>query len=671
MCITSHSCDGQGVIVESMMANYSKLIVVFILLLTATSVQAATALTLSDDTYKHERQKFEQAEQALKKGHFRTFRRHMRDLRDYPLYPYLEYHYIRKTLSKTSDKKINAFLEAQDGTSLEKRLRFAWLRHLARQGKWKKYLEYYESGGGTRTRCTHAYALFKTNRIDDAMNEADQLWQVGESQPKSCNPTFKLWESHGGKTKQVVWNRIDKSMKKGRTRLAKFLAKDLPKSDRVWVQRWIQMHSRPAANLLRKVYRTNKPIARRIVRHGVKRLARRDAGAAADFWDDVREHHLLDDEAEIVALDQYIALKAAYQKHPRALELLARLENPSQKVQCWRVRAALNAQDWWAALTWIEALPADERDSEQWRYWRARILEMQSETLPVMRTASERIYSDLAKARTYHGFLAADRIGVDYDLKSRPVKVNEDDLAKMEKRKGVIRARELLLLKKSVDARREWLNVTRDMGDHELQVAAKLASNWGWHDRAIITVAKGAHYDDLDVRFPIAFKNHIMKNASKREIDPAWVYGILRQESVFMSDAKSHAGALGLMQLMPRTGRLTARHIKTRLRNTREILNVSKNIQLGTAYLSRMLARNSGHSALATASYNAGPSRVKQWMPEAEVPADLWVETIPFTETRRYVRRVMAYTVIYDHRLDGEASKIRQRMPTVQPPPGS
>lgn len=635
--------------------------------LAAGSSFAASTLTITDTTYATERAKFAQAERALKKRHFKTYRRLMRELEDYPLYPYLEYHYIRKQLSKTSSKKIQAFMQEQEGSSLERRLRMAWLRHLARNGRWQMFLDNYQTSSSTRMQCLQAYALFKTNRIDAAMNAADLLWQVGRSQPSSCDRMFKLWESHGGKTKQVIWNRIDKSMKKGRTRLARFLAKTLPTEDRRWVNRWVKMHSRPAANLHLKVYRQDKPIARRIVRHGVKRLARRDAGAAADFWDRERERHLIDDEAEIIALDQYIALKAALQKHPRALELLGRLENPSQKIKSWRVRAALNAQDWWAALTWIEALPPEERDSGQWRYWRARILEMQSESLPVMRTASERIYTDLAKERNYHGFLAADRIGEEYDLTSRPVEVTEAELQEMESREGVIRARELLLLNKRVDARREWLHITRDMGDRDLQVAAKLASSWGWHDRAIITVAKGAHYDDLDLRFPMAFKQYIVANAEKRKIDPAWVYGILRQESVFMPDARSHAGALGLMQLMPRTGRVTARQIKTRLRSTRDILQVSKNIQLGTAYLSRMLARNAGHSALATASYNAGPHRVKQWMPESEVPADLWVETIPFKETRNYVRRVMAYTVIYDHRLDGQASKIRQRMPTVQP----
>ena len=654
-----------GVKLNIMMKQLA-VIALFLFLTGLAPVNAVASTDDDDDRYKAQRHLFNQAQDAMRKGQTRSFNRLKRQLKDYPLYPYLEYHHIRKNLSKLKDSKIESFMDENNGTSLENRLRFTWLRHLANRGRWDTYLEHYRPGGSTSTECTHALALFKTNRLEDAMSEADRLWQVGDSQPSGCDQAFRLWESHGGKTKEVIWGRIDKSMQKGRTRLAQFLAKDLSAEDRVWVSRWIKMHNHPAANLHLKIYRTDNPIARRIVRHGVRRLARREAGAAADVWEAARERHLVDEGGEVASLDQFIALRAAIQKHPRALELLAALDNPSQKVQDWRVRAALAAGDWWAALTWIEALPPHERESEQWRYWRARILEMQSETLPVMRTASERIYSDLAKERTYHGFLAADRLGQEYDLTSRPVEVSEADLVEMAQRPGIIRARELYLLNMKVDGRREWLNTIRDMGDHELQIAAKLASNWGWHDRAIITVAKGDHFDDLDVRFPVPFKNEIFKNAEIREIDPAWIYGILRQESSFMSDAKSHAGAMGLMQVMPRTGRLTARSIKTRLSSTRQLLDVSKNIQLGSAYLKRMLDRNDGHSALATASYNAGPMRVKQWMPETPVAADLWVETIPFTETRRYVHRVMAYTVIYDQRLDGEFSKMRQRMPTVQ-----
>ena len=169
------------------------------------------------------------------------------------------------------------------------------------------------------------------------------------------------------------------------------------------------------------------------------------------------------------------------------------------------------------------------------------------------------------------------------------------------------------------------------------------------------------------MRFPVAYKDQILHRAKDSKVDPAWVYGIMRQESIFMTDARSDAGALGLMQIMPRTGRFTARAENVRIHSNRDLLNISKNIRLGTAYLRRMLDENEGNSVLATASYNAGPYRVRQWLPNKDMPSDLWVETIPYSETRNYVRRVMSYTVIYDHKLGGKITSIHSRMPEIKP----
>jgi len=631
----------------------------------------ATESLYDEEALAQQRKEFLDGKKAVRKGQLSNYKRISERLKDYPLYGYLEYEYLRKRVHRVPDQLIKRFIDTYSDSPISSRLRSAWLRHLARKGRWNKFLEEYQPGSSTKLRCSHALALFKVGRKEDAMAEVDRLWLTSKSQPRSCDRVFAEWKKHGGMNNEMIWKRIELAMEKSRTSLAVFLAKSLPKSDREWVDRWVSMHRNPARNLHRKVYRLNRPEARLVYRHGVERLARRDAGAAADAWDQVREDHFELDADAAHAVDQYVALSAASQKHPRALELMARLERPNERTLDWRVRAALTQQDWWTALTWIEGLPADLRDTDQWRYWRARILEMQSRNLPALRTAAERIFSSLAEQRSYHGFLAADRIGVPYELESRPLVFTDDQLREVAKLPAIQRAYELFKLKKYVEARREWFLATNAMSDRELQKVSVLASRWGWHDRAIMTVAKSDHYDDLEMRFPIVFEDEIRKNADSRKIDPAWIYGVLRQESSFMVDARSGAGALGLMQLMPRTGRMTARYLNSRIRSTREILEVSKNITLGSAYLRRMLDRNSGHSALATASYNAGPHRVGKWMPKDPIAADLWVESIPFTETRNYVQRVMAYTVIYDFRLDGEAAKMRSRMPVVNPLPSS
>ncbi|MFQ5760491.1 MAG: lytic transglycosylase domain-containing protein, partial [Acidiferrobacterales bacterium] len=194
------------------------------------------------------------------------------------------------------------------------------------------------------------------------------------------------------------------------------------------------------------------------------------------------------------------------------------------------------------------------------------------------------------------------------------------------------------------------------------------ARQWGWHDRVVYTLSKSGHRHDLDLRFPLLYRPMVETNAEANNLDPSWIFGVMRQESAFVPDARSSAGALGLMQLMPRVGRATARKLKLRIRSNDVILKVENNLRLGAAFLKNMLRRYKGHQMLATAAYNAGPTRVRGWLPQsAAIDADAWVETIPFEETRDYVKNVMAYTAVYDHRLGRRPVRLCQRMPSVAP----
>ncbi len=638
-----------------------------VLLLLATSPAVAQSPLPEDEAWwQQQRDTFRQAREALRKGHLKTYRRLSGKLRDYPLYGYLEYDYLRKRIARVDEERIHRFLEHYQDSPISARLRALWLRHLARRGQWVKFLQEYRDGG-TRLQCLRAKALFETGRQAEAMAAARALWLVSRSQPRTCDEVFERWRRAGGQTEALTWQRIHLAMEQGQLRLARFLAKSLDEEGRRWVARWRDMHRRPAENLLRSFYQQDSAIARRIVRHGIRRLARRDAGAAAGAWEQYRADQLRHEPEAVAEIDEVIALNAAWQHHPRALEWLKALEHPSLAAKKWRVRSALLRQDAQQALTWLQALPAELRESERWQYWRARLLEMQSDRLPVLANVAERIYARLARERSYHGFLSADRLGQPYSLNSQPLDFPEHALADFARRPAVLRARELFKLGLMVEARREWQLLIRDLDRQQLRLASVLASRWGWHDRAIATVAQADYFDDLEIRFPMAFRDLVEASSREQAIDPAWVYGVLRQESAFMVDARSGAGALGLMQLMPYTGRLTARALRTRLRSTYDILDVKKNIRLGTAYLRRMLDRYQGHSVVATASYNAGPQRVGRWMPDQPLDADIWVETLPYGETRDYVRRVMAYTVIYDHRLDGDMTPMHQRMPVIEP----
>ncbi|MFZ1574769.1 MAG: transglycosylase SLT domain-containing protein, partial [Chromatiaceae bacterium] len=226
------------------------------------------------------------------------------------------------------------------------------------------------------------------------------------------------------------------------------------------------------------------------------------------------------------------------------------------------------------------------------------------------------------------------------------------------------RIRELQRLGRDADMRREWRTLTRDLEAPDLRAAATLAAGLGWHDQAIFTLARTDYWDDLELRFPLAYRDLVAEQAWQTGLPEDWIYGVIRQESVFNPTVASQAGALGLMQLMPGTAQELAVAAGEPAPGRGAILEPERNINLGSTYLARMRDRF-GHPALATAAYNAGPHRVARWLPEACTEADLWIVAIPFAETRGYVERVMAYRIIYRARLGLEPLRLSELLPPI------
>ena len=297
----------------------------------------------------------------------------------------------------------------------------------------------------------------------------------------------------------------------------------------------------------------------------------------------------------------------------------------------------------------------------RWRYWHARALEETGEP-----AKAKEIYTELAKERDYYGFLAADKINVAYDMNHHPLPENLEEFNRIESLPAIKRAYEFFKLNMKYPGRREWHHALNNMTSYQMQMAAAVVTQWGWHNRAIFTMGRAKAYDNLELRFPILFDELLNKYAKKRNIDPSWMYGLVRAESAFIEDVRSPAGALGLMQVMPKTGKDTAKRIGLKGFKTSKLKQAETNIPIGSAYMKQMLDRFNGNMILATAAYNAGPHRVSKWLPKkgCEQP-DIWVEHIPFNETRKYVRRVLTYANIYDWRLQTGIKPLKERMPLV------
>lgn len=638
----------------------ASLVLALSLLSASLAAPAAAAGAASEG---EQRREYTAALQAVRSGDLARFRELRRRLDGYVLRGYLDYEYLKDRLTTTPPGEIRRFLEENSHAPISGAIRKRWLRQLAARGEWKTFLEEYKGiEDDAELACLRFDYLLRTSEEQSAlMREIELLWLTGRRLPEACNRVFEAWRRAGHMTAELVWARIALAMESRQLTLAGELARYLEPNERVWVSRWQAMHRDPVRELENLGYPVETPVARRIVTYGIVRLAFRDPQEAMSRWQALKERHRFFGEDENYVL-RYIGLLAAQYHLPQAIVWLSMVSADPQdeSLHLWRVRAALRVGDWETARRFIAALPEEQQRTSEWRYWTARVLEETGR-----REEARHVYLGIARERSYYGFLAADRLGTAYAMQHEPVLATPEEVSAMLARPGIQMARELYALGQIAEARRQWSWTTQRMNNRELAVAAVIAREWGWYDRAILTVSQSDHRDDLELRFPLLYRELIETNAERFGVDPGWVYGVVRQESAFVVDARSPAGALGLMQLLPSTGKLTGRRLNVPVASWQALLDIENNLRLGVGYLREVLDRNNGHQVLATAAYNAGPNRVAAWLPASDLAADVWVETIPLNETRGYVKNVLAYAAVYDYRLGMKPIRLQRRMPNI------
>ncbi len=641
------------------MNNLHKLLKPILLLL----VLLAAAPAGADETLKSERQRYLQAQRALRSGNITHFRQLLASLGDYPLYPYLLLDYLRPQLDSTESGVIANFLRTHADLPVAAELRFDFLRLLARRQEWQTLLDVYTPQADIQMRCYQLLARLKLGKQEYLMEDARSVWLSGESQPAQCDPVFALLETSGLLTPETVWQRIGLAMERGNTSLAQWLGRRLPAADEIWLARWLELHRNPG-RLSGAPGWPDTDVTRNLLVHVTQRLTNQDVGKAWAAWHELRSHYAFTPQ-QSGTVEYEMTLRAAQTGHKLSRELLSQLDNErvDEKLLHERVALALREHDWDALLDWTTGIPpGGDAVRGPWLYWRGRALEN------LGRPDEAREYFErAAEQRDFYGFSAHDRLGRPYTLNHNPLPDDPETRNQVLQTPGVQRAHEFFAIGQYSAARREWSHVLGNMTSYQMQMAAMLAHSWGWYDRALLTLNKAESYDDLIVRFPMAYREGIEKNAGQRDLDLAWVFSLVRQESAFVEDARSPAGALGLMQVMPATGKETARAIGMRNFSTSQLTHSTTNLKVGTAYLRRMLDYFDGNMVLATAAYNAGPGNVSRWLPPGGcTEPDIWVEQIPFTETRKYVQRILYFASIYDWRLGQDVTSIADRVAPVQ-----
>lgn len=597
----------------------------------------------TDEELAELRELFLQAEKAQGSGKDARYFQLADKLEEYPLYPYLQYQWLKKHLG--SESQVKHFLQEHESSRYANTLKRKWLYHLANKGQWQTFLQYYSTTSDKSLNCYYHRAQFKTGDKQAALEGAKKLWAAGYSQPKACDPLFTQLKKSSAFNQELFWQRFIAAMQNNKTSLAKYVKTLMTAGDQQSAELWLNLHRKPERYIPELLSRPETAQAPLMFTHAIDRLARIDIYQAIDLWDNNKQRFDIS-EQDTDKLEKRLALKLAYKNDSDAYDRLARLNASDHKSKSSRIRVALYEQDWPRVITAIKDLDIENQALEKWQYWLARAY--QETGRPIQ---AHELLSELSTKRDFYGYLAADRLNREYQLSHSPLDVTAEEIADIKNHKEFLAAHEFMVLGRENDAKLQWWHALRQLDKSKYPAAAKLAQQWQWDEIAIFTIAKVKYWDDIELRFPLSYSDKIQQNAELQDLNPVILYGLIRRESAFNKDARSPSGARGLMQIMPQTGKQIAKDLNERWSGKNSLYDPVKNLKYGSYYYQKLLNQFNGHYALALAAYNAGPNRVKKWLPNESIPADIWIETIPFHETREYVATVLVYSMIYQQRM--------------------
>ena len=620
-----------------------------------------------------QRELFKYARDQLDDGKFDEFESSLKTLAAYPLHDYLWSQQLQKqwsdrTPTKSDVAALNRFEKATGDESLTRRLTRNLQKRLAETESWPLFLGVSKSRVASKMPCTTLRAKFELGQINGFTEDAVELWVEPKKHPDVCRVVLEDIESKHTPPVPAIWERVYQSMEANKPRYAEEMLGYLGTRDREQVQRWIDAEAQPETLLKSGKLAENTVLNRRVVADLIVDWSRQDTPAAVEHWLTIRDDYTFNAD-RFYDTHRAIVMRGAYRRLPQAQGWLAATNEQDDDLELmeWRVRTALLAEDWPAVLDTIARLPVEEQEEDHWAYWVARAMEQTGQA-----DEARALFTEVAQLQSYYGFLAADRLELDYAIYDEPIVPAPALIASLRKDPSLLRAREFNQVGLEHESRREWNNWLAEHESEEIAASAVLAGEWGLYDRAIYSAGKSGDEQRraITLRFPVLYRSEVAKASAEHRIDPAWVFGVMRRESAYIRDIRSSAGAIGLMQLMPRTASYVAR-LQGKEDWRGDLTDATTNISFGTHYLRYVMNKFDDHQVLATASYNAGPHRVDQWLRDSETDSDVWIDTIPFTETRRYVRAVMAYAAIYEFQLNGKPQRLSTKLRTVPAAPST
>jgi len=582
-------------------------------------------------------------------------------LRDYRLYPYLEARRLERAVDDPAQEaRISAFLERTGDQPAARNLRSRWLSVLGQQNRWREFRAAYLPGNDPGLRCYDWQARLAAASADTdraaLRDEALELGLLPRDLPAACGPVQDWLRSQGLMSEARIETRALQAVEEGQSDLARTLARSLPPDAALGVQRVLEALTAPESALRGYVSDAARRYEPTVVQEAYFRWAKRAPDSALSYLPTLAARLATDRSLSAVAREEALGqlhrsagLGAAWSRRPQAVSEFRQVPDAlaDERVQEWRLRSALWADDWPQARQWIDAMPEALRQQPRWQYWQARIQERTGDS-----DRAQAGYRSLARERDYYGYLAADRIGTAYQFNHAATPVDPARLNALEQREAVQRARELLACGLRDLAAVEWAQSFAGAEAADLRQGALLAARWQWYEQSIATLAKAADWNDLDLRYPLPYRPLVEQAAGVSRLPASWIYAVMRQESLYRPDARSRADALGLLQLQPATAREVAKRFKKPTPQREQLFDPAVNLPLGALHLRELLDERAGAPALALAGFNAGPNALARWIPDRRMEADVWVENIPYNETRAYIQRILENIVTFSWRMD-------------------
>jgi len=604
------------------------------------------------DSLDEQRNRYAQIKSAWDNKQMDVVQQLLPTLTHYPLYPYLQYRQITDDLMNQPAIAVTNFVQQNPTLPPARTLKSRFVNELARREDWRGLLAFSpEKPATTEAQCNYYFAKWSTGQADEAWAGAKELWLSGKSQPNACDRLFGAWRASGKQDPLAFLERIRLAMKAGNTQLVTLLAGQMPADYQTISQAIINLANNPNSVMTFATTTGATDFTRQMAAEAFESVARQDVENARLLIPSLAQAQQLTED-QIQTLRDIVAWRLMgndVTSEQARWRDDAVMRSQSTSLLERRVRMAIGAGDRRGLNTWLSRLPMEAKEKDEWRYWQADLLLERGRD-----EEAKSILHALMQQRGFYPMAAAQRLGEDYQLQIDKVPGNPDPA--LVQGAEMARVRELMYWGLDNTARSEWANLVTSRPQQEQAQLARYAFNQHWWDLSVQATIAGKLWDHLEERFPLAYSDLYARYTNGKAISQSYAMAISRQESAWNPTARSPVGASGLMQIMPGTATHTVKMFNIAgYRNASQLFDPETNINIGTSYLQYVYQQFGNNRIFSSAAYNAGPGRVRSWLNNSagKLDAVAFVESIPFSETRSYVKNVLAYDAYYRYFLDG------------------